>query len=104
MRSSNSASVTRVSNRCAKPGRMRAGYTKRQHFDLGATTATVMDAVNATSQQAVSARIWRRDPDLWKPGDAAHAEIIANRLGWLDVIDSMQERLPELLRLSSEVV
>ena len=83
---------------------MRAGYTKRQHFALGAPTATVMEAVNAAPQHAVAERIWQRDPSLWKPGDAAHAEIIANRLGWLDVIDLMRERLPELLRLSSEVV
>ena len=44
-------------------------------------------------------RIWDRDADLWKPGDAAHAEVIDNRLGWLDVIDTMREELPRLIGL-----
>ncbi len=83
---------------------MRGGYTARQHFDLGATTQTVLDDVESAQAHEVAARIWRRDPDLWKPGDPAHAEIIRNRLGWLDVIDTMRSRLPDLLRLSSEVV
>jgi len=83
---------------------MRGGYTKRQHFDLGGTTAAAMEAVNAPSAAGVASRIWRRDPDLWKPGDAGHAAVIRNRLGWLDVIGGMRAELPRLLRLKSDVV
>src|SRR5205085_1503166 len=72
--------------------------------DLGATTAIVMEAVNAGSRSEVATRIWQRDPELWKPGDQAHAGVIRNRLGWLDVVDSMRQKIPDLLRLSAEVV
>ncbi len=36
------------------------------------------------------ARLWQHDPDLWKPGDAAHAAVIKNRLGWLTVPETME--------------
>ena len=48
-------------------------------------------------------RIWERDPDLWKPGDAGHAAVIRNRLGWLDVPVTMRERLAELTSLADAV-
>jgi transaldolase / glucose-6-phosphate isomerase len=83
---------------------MRGGYTKRQHFDLGASTDAVIAALRSPQTQEVARRIWARDPDLWKPGDAAHAAVIGNRLGWLDVIDTMRKQLPELLRLAADVV
>ena len=79
------------------------GLSARQHFDLAASTATVLDAVKSDAAQSVAARIWQRDPNLWKPGDAAHAAIISNRLGWLDVIGRMREHIPELLALGTAV-
>jgi len=48
------------------------------------------------SNRGIVERIWQRDPDLWKPGDAEHAKVIANRLGWLDVIDVMRPELPRI--------
>jgi transaldolase/glucose-6-phosphate isomerase len=51
----------------------------------------------------VAERIWARDPDLWKPGDAAHAAVIGNRLGWLDVPLAMRGRVAELVELAGEV-
>jgi glucose-6-phosphate isomerase len=52
---------------------------------------------------AIIRRIWERDPDLWKPGDAAHARVIRNRLGWLDSPVTMRERAAELSTLATEV-
>jgi len=57
----------------------------------------------AAADGQVVRRIWDRDPDLWKPGDAAHAAVIRNRLGWLDVPVTMKERLPELTAFAAEV-
>ena len=54
-----------------------SGYSKRQHIDTGAT-AVPLDTQEATD---VATRIWHRDPNLWKPGDHAHAAVINNRLG-----------------------
>ena len=82
---------------------MRGGYGSRQHLDLGATTDAVRGALSTDAPREVARRIWDRDADLWKPGDAAHAKVIGNRLGWLDVIDTMREALPRLIGLSTEV-
>ncbi len=78
---------------------MGSGYAKRQHFDTGPAAVPL----DTTSARDIATRIWRRDPDLWKPGDSAHAAVINNRLGWLDVIGGMRERLPELQALAVEV-
>jgi transaldolase / glucose-6-phosphate isomerase len=86
-----------------KMDRLHGCLAERQHFDLGATTSTVTDAFTTDATTAVARRVWNRDPDLWKPGDAEHAEVIRNRLGWLDVIDTMRDALPRLLSLQSEV-
>ena len=82
---------------------MQRGYGSRQHLDLAATTAAVRDVVSGDATREVARRIWERDPDLWKPGDAAHAAVIRNRLGWLDVVDTMRAALPRLIGLTSEV-
>jgi transaldolase / glucose-6-phosphate isomerase len=79
---------------------MSSGYAIRQHIDTGATTTMALDTPEATS---VAERIWHRDADLWKPGDAAHAAVIHNRLGWLDVVAAMREQLPSLTALTAEV-
>ena len=60
-------------------------------------------ARHSRARRAIATRIWHRDPNLWKPGDSAHAAVINNRLGWLDVIGAMRERLPALQALATEV-
>jgi transaldolase/glucose-6-phosphate isomerase len=82
---------------------MHRGYGSRQHLDLAATTAAVENVASGEATQEVARRIWDRDPDLWKPGDPAHAVVIRNRLGWLDVVDTMRAALPRLIGLTSEV-
>jgi transaldolase / glucose-6-phosphate isomerase len=82
---------------------MHRGYGSRQHLDLAASTDAVAAAVASDATREVARRIWDRDPDLWKPGDPVHATVIRNRLGWLDVIDTMRQALPRLLGLSTEV-
>ncbi len=78
---------------------MQSGYAGRQHISTG-TVAIPLDTPTATD---AATRIWHRDPNLWKPGDAAHAAVIKNRLGWLDVIGAMREQLPALNGLRDEV-
>jgi transaldolase / glucose-6-phosphate isomerase len=78
---------------------MGSGYARRRHIDTGAI-AVPLDTRTAST---IATRIWHRDPDLWKPGDSAHAAIINNRLGWLDVIGAMREQLPALEALATEV-
>jgi transaldolase/glucose-6-phosphate isomerase len=78
---------------------MSSGYSRRQHIDTGGATVA-LDTAEAT---VIAERIWHRDPDLWKPGDASHATVIRNRLGWLDVVATMREQLESLTALSAEV-
>ncbi|HEX4579232.1 MAG TPA: bifunctional transaldolase/phosoglucose isomerase, partial [Candidatus Dormibacteraeota bacterium] len=82
---------------------MNRGYGSRLHLDLAAGTESARGAVAGESSAEVARRIWDRDADLWKPGDAGHARIIGNRLGWLDVTDVMREALPRLIGLADEV-
>ncbi|MFN2582379.1 MAG: bifunctional transaldolase/phosoglucose isomerase [Candidatus Dormibacteria bacterium] len=86
-----------------KIDRLFGGYTTRQHFDLGSTTATVEDAIKSDATADVAERIWQRDPDLWEPADSEHAKIIRNRLGWLDITALMRNHIAELIGLTNEV-
>jgi transaldolase/glucose-6-phosphate isomerase len=76
-----------------------SGYSKRQHIDTGAVTVPL----DTPTAGQIATGIWHRDPNTWKPGDPAHAEVINNRLGWLDVVGAMQERVPALQALAVEV-
>ena len=82
---------------------MHRGYGGRQRLDMAGSTDAVQAALTAEATTDVARRVWDRDPDLWKPGDAEHAAVIGNRLGWLDVIDTMREALPRFLGLTAEV-
>ncbi len=54
------------------------------------------DALAGLETDRFVARFWQRDPDLWKKGDAEHAAIIRDRLGWLTSPDLMYHRTQEL--------
>jgi transaldolase / glucose-6-phosphate isomerase len=82
---------------------MHRGYGRRQSPKVASSTDAVREALTSGATRQVARRIWERDPDLWKPGDAAHAKVIGNRLGWLDVIDAMRDALPRLIGLTAEV-
>jgi transaldolase/glucose-6-phosphate isomerase len=86
-----------------KIDRMHGELTARQHYELGATTTAISEAIASDTTHTVAERIWARAPDLWKPGDATHAEIIRNRLGWLDVARAMRDQVPRLLALGAAV-
>ncbi len=73
----------------------------RQYFAYG-EQHTIAQPLG-TQASTVARQIWKRDADLWKPGDAQHAAIIHNRLGWLDVIDTMRGELPRLQQLSADL-
>jgi glucose-6-phosphate isomerase len=50
-------------------------------------------------KENVVSRIWKKEAALWK-SDAEHQKIISNALGWLNVAEEMQKRLPELQELA----
>jgi glucose-6-phosphate isomerase len=86
-----------------KIDRLHCGFTARQHYELHAAADSVTAAIQAPMATSAAMSIWARDPNFWKPGDAAHAAVIRNRLGWLDVTQTMRGRVAELLGLGNEV-
>ena len=44
-------------------------------------------------------RLWSKDAGLWKE-DGAEQESIRNALGWLDVVERMREKLPDLVKFA----
>jgi transaldolase / glucose-6-phosphate isomerase len=86
-----------------KADAMRGGFASRQRLELGDQTNAVYKAAAGAAGDGVVRRIWERDPDLWKPGDATHAAEIRIRLGWLDVVDTMREQVGALTSFATEV-
>jgi transaldolase/glucose-6-phosphate isomerase len=81
----------------------RGGPGNRVSFHLAVGGPGIAEVIAQTARAKVAERIWGRDPDLWKPGDAAHAAVIRNRLGWLDVPLAMRRRTGELTAFAAEV-
>jgi transaldolase/glucose-6-phosphate isomerase len=82
---------------------IQAGVGKQTSSHLKLGGPSLADEIAESARARVAERIWARDPDLWKPGDAAHAAVIGNRLGWLDVPLTMRGRVAELVELAGEV-
>jgi len=60
-------------------------------------------ALTRLDDERFVARVWQHDPDLWKPGDAAHAKVIKNRLGWLTVPEVMEACLDDIVGFADSV-
>jgi glucose-6-phosphate isomerase len=56
--------------------------------------------VKRAAQEDVARRIWRKDDTLWGP--AGQPEV-ANRLGWLTILDTMGEELAGLQQFADEI-
>ncbi len=52
---------------------------------------------------AMIARLWDRDPALWKGAESGE-EALRNRLGWLDAVDWMESRIGGLLDWADQTV
>jgi transaldolase/glucose-6-phosphate isomerase len=70
------------------------GVDRRQlrNFDQAAHYGTLQQF----DEERFVARVWKHDASLWKKGDAAHAAVIRNRLGWLTVAQTMEGCVDEL--------
>ena len=60
-------------------------------------------ALTRLDDERFVARVWQHDPDIWKPGDAAHAKVIKNRLGWLTVPETMEACLDDIVGFADSV-
>lgn len=67
----------------------------QQTLSPGRLTAPFRLKLARARSRRLAARLWERDPSLWK-SDPQHQAVIANRLGWLDAPAGMLERIPEM--------
>ena len=75
----------------SKLEQVRAGR-ERQRTTLSTMLVPVSERLQRMDQDRVVERIWRKDHTVWKDDPTE----IANRLGWLTVVDLMHERIGEL--------
>jgi len=69
-------------------------------YYLQGLNRSVAERLDTWQREEVAARLWRRDPTLWADEDTPE---ITNRLGWLDLADSMQADAQEIETFASEV-
>ena len=77
----------------AKRDVLKTGVMQQQEIALGVHTAQVQAVIKDFATHLINVRIWERDGAVWKD----HPQIVAkikNRLGWLDVTNTIDiERL-----------
>jgi transaldolase/glucose-6-phosphate isomerase len=97
-------SITKLLEEIAnKKQQLKGGLVGAHEAQLGAIEGAVTARLTQLEQQAVVRRISERDAALWKSNGSVEKEI-RDRLGWLQVADRMEERVPELDGLRKELV
>jgi transaldolase/glucose-6-phosphate isomerase len=67
--------------------------------NIGRYEADIKEALSKASDAAIVSRIWKKDFTVWKPDPTE----ITNRLGWLDVAETMSAKMPMLSSLAPEM-
>jgi transaldolase / glucose-6-phosphate isomerase len=97
-------SITKLLEEIAhKKQQLKAGLVGAHEAQLGAIDGAVTTRLAQLEQQAVVRRIAEKDAGLWKANGSVEKEI-RDRLGWLQVADRMEERVPELDGLRKELI
>ena len=86
-----------------KKQKLQQGSVGAHEAQLGALDGAVSTRLEKLEQAAVVRRIAEKDAGLWKSNGSTQTEI-RERLGWLQVADRMEERVPELEALRKELV
>src|SRR6266550_4055637 len=86
-----------------KKRKLQQGSVGAHQAQLGALENAVSTQLEQLEQKAVVRRIAEKDAGLWKSNGSTQTEI-RERLGWLQVADRMEERVPELEALRKELV
>ncbi len=79
----------------AKRDFLTSGLLERQTAVLHEAEDSLEQALSDLEKRQAAARIWARDPSLWK-SEADHQAVIRRSLGWLGVADVMREHTNEL--------
>jgi transaldolase/glucose-6-phosphate isomerase len=79
---------------------LKTGLLERYITALGVHAESVNRAVSELESKFINARIWGKDGSVWKDNNTIIAKIV-NRLGWLDVLSTID--LAPVLALREEV-
>jgi transaldolase/glucose-6-phosphate isomerase len=74
----------------------------RQVLQVGDYKSAVEERISDLEEQQFNARLWRKDPGLWK-SDPQAQKVIQNAMGWLHVAEKMEENLGGLSDFAAEV-
>jgi transaldolase/glucose-6-phosphate isomerase len=74
----------------------------RHTATLGPLKSPVAESMMELQGMQFVRRLWQRDGSIWSK-DPEHHKVARNRLGWLDSIGTMTERIPELERFAAEL-
>ncbi len=77
--------------------------SERERSSLGGLLPQVEGRLRLIGDKQIVARIWEKDPSVWKKDDANVQQGIKNRLGWLDTAHVMQERAADLTGFARQV-
>src|SRR5271165_1282626 len=78
------------------------GTIDRRSAALGRYEDGFNQALKTLEKENAVARIWKKDPTLWKT-DPEHEQLISNSLGWLTVAETMQPHVGELVAFAEEI-
>jgi len=93
---------TLIESITAKQAILTSGILDRQTAALGDFAGPVQEVLKRAEKEQWVRRIWKKDPTLWK-SDEAHQKIIKNALGWVTVVEQMEEQADELAAFSERV-
>ncbi len=88
-----------LDNISEKMAKLTAQLPPRSSSSLGDHLPDVEAALRDLQDREVIKRIWSKDHTVWKPEPAE----ISNRLGWLNVTESMDDQVPALKSFADEV-
>jgi transaldolase/glucose-6-phosphate isomerase len=86
----------------ARRDEVTRGILERHTASLDGCEEEFRRAQEKLDQENFVARIWKKEPSLWK-SDPAHEEIISNSLGWLNIAETMQPHVSELTAFADEI-
>jgi len=75
-----------IAQQTIRPGRLESAYREE---------------LNRLTRDGAIEKIWAKQPEVWK-SDAAHAKVIRNRLGWLEVMAPMRGDVEALHAFASD--
>ena len=71
-------------------------------FDLTGFEQAVMERLKNLEEDDLCARLWKKDPALWKM-EPDQQKIIANSMGWLDSPEKIRQAVPDLTEFAAEL-